>query len=262
MSQRLAFLLPRFPIRLKVVCLMKVLVVDVGGTNVKILATDQDEVRRFRSGSRLTAEMMVANAKQLSAHWAYDAVSIGYPGPVVHGRPVSEPRNLGPGWVGFDFETAFGRPVKVLNDAAMQALGSYSGGKMLFLGLGTGLGSALIVNNIVAPLELAHLPYRKGTYEDYVGNPALLRFGMKKWRKNVTDVVDRLRAAIQPDEIVLGGGNTKKLKELPPGCRMGSNADAFPGGFRLWSDVLSSQSSPVEKSTTGGEKKPVASKPA
>src|ERR1700731_2613271 len=230
---------------------MRILVIDVGGTHIKLLATGQTEPIKIPSGRQMTAAHMVRLVQKTVAGWKYDAVSIGYPGPVVHGRPVSEPRNLGGGWVGFDFETAFGRPVKVLNDAAMQALGSYSGGKMLFLGLGTGLGSALIVNNIVAPLELAHLPYRKGTYEDYVGNPALLRFGMKKWRKNVTDVVDRLRAAIQPDEIVLGGGNTKKLKELPPGCRMGSNADAFPGGFRLWSDVLSSQSSPVEKSATG-----------
>jgi polyphosphate glucokinase len=213
---------------------MNVLVVDVGGTSVKILATGQEEPRKFPSGPTLTAEQMVAQVKELAGDWKYDAVSIGYPGPVLRGRPVAEPFNLAPGWVGFDFERAFGCPVKLLNDAAMQALGSYKGGKMLFLGLGTGLGSAMVVDGIVEPAELAHLPYKKGTFEDYVGKRGLDRRGKKKWRELVADVVARLSAALEPDEIVLGGGNVKKLKELPPGCRAGDNANAFEGGFRLW----------------------------
>ena len=213
---------------------MNVLVVDVGGHSVKILATGQSEARTFPSGPTLTAEQMVAEVKELARDWKYDVVTIGYPGPVLHGRPVAEPVNLGPGWVGFDFEGAFGRPVKVINDAAMQALGSYQGGKMLFLGLGTGLGSTVIVDGIVEPMELGHLPYRKGTYEDYVGIRGLQRVGKKKWRRYVADVVARLTAALEPEDVVLGGGNVKKLKELPPGCRTGDNANAFLGGFRLW----------------------------
>ncbi len=161
-------------------------------------------------------------------------VSIGYPGPVLRDRPVAEPYNLGRGWVGFDFAAAFGRPVKVVNDAAMQALGSYKGGKMLFLGLGTGLGSTMIVDGIVEPMELGHLPYKKATYEDYVGRAGLERHGKKKWRRHVADVVARLIAALEPDETVIGGGNVRKLKALPPHCRAGDNADAFRGGFRLW----------------------------
>jgi polyphosphate glucokinase len=166
----------------------------------------------------------------------HDLVSIGYPGPVLRGRPVSEPHNLGSGWVGFDFATAFGRPVQVINDAAMQALGSYKGGKMLFLGLGTGLGTAMIVDGVVEPMELGHLPYKKGTYEDYVGRAGLERFGKKKWRRNVTDVVTRLIAALEPDDTVIGGGNVAKLEALPPQCRAGDNSNAFHGGFRLWED--------------------------
>jgi polyphosphate glucokinase len=213
---------------------MNVLVIDVGGTHVKILATGQDAPREFPSGPELTAKAMVAKVKRLAGKWKYDAVSIGYPGPVLRNRPVAEPHNLGGGWVGFDFEAAFRRPVKVVNDAAMQALGSYKGGKMLFLGLGTGLGSTLVVDKIVEPMELGHLPYKKGTYEDYVGERTLERVGTKKWRKNVMDVVERLIAALEPEDVVLGGGNVKKLKELPPGCRAGENANAFLGGFRLW----------------------------
>jgi polyphosphate glucokinase len=163
-------------------------------------------------------------------------VSIGYPGVVIHGRPVSEPRNLGKGWVGFDYRAAFGKPVKIINDAAMQALGGYKGGKMLYLGLGTGLGSTMIVDGIVEPMELAHLPYKKGTYEDYVGLRGLEKRGKKKWRRHVEDVVARLSAALEPDDIVLGGGNAGKLKDLPPGSRLGDNANAFLGGFRLWED--------------------------
>jgi polyphosphate glucokinase len=213
---------------------MNILVVDVGGTNVKILATGQTERRTFTSGPTMTVEQLVARVKELAGDWQYDAISIGYPGFVVRGRPVAEPHNLAPGWVGFDFQAAFGRPVKVMNDAAMQALGSYRGGKMLFLGLGTGLGSAMVVDGIVEPMELAHLPYRKGTFEDYVGKRALDDKGKKRWRQNVTDVVAKLVAALEPDDVVLGGGNVKKLSELPPGCREGDNANAFVGGFRLW----------------------------
>jgi polyphosphate glucokinase len=215
---------------------MQVLVVDVGGTHVKLLATGQETRREFVSGPTLTAEEMVTTAKKLVEGWAYEAVSIGYPGPVLKGKPVAEPHNLGAGWVGFDFAAAFGCPVKLVNDAALQALGSYQSGKMLFLGLGTGLGSCMIVDGIVEPMELGHLPYRKRTYEDYVGVRGLKRVGKKKWRKYVEDVVARLIAALEPDDVVLGGGNVNKLKTLPPGCRAGGNDNAFKGGFRLWED--------------------------
>jgi polyphosphate glucokinase len=215
---------------------MNVLVVDVGGTNVKILATGQKERRRFPSGPALTAEQMVRGVKELAGDWKYDAVSIGYPGPVLHGQPVAEPHNLAPGWVGFDYGAAFGCPVKVINDAAMQALGSYKVGKLLFLGLGTGLGSAIVLDGTVEPMELGHLPYKKGTYEDYVGLRGLVGHGKQKWRQYVAEVVALLTAALQPDDVVLGGGNVKKLKELPAGCRAGDNANAFQGGFRLWEE--------------------------
>jgi polyphosphate glucokinase len=213
---------------------LNVLAIDVGGTHVKILATGQTERREFPSGPKLTAEAMVEGVKALAKGWKYDVVSIGYPGPVLHDRPVAEPHNLGPGWVGFDYAKAFGCPVKILNDAAMQALGSYKGGKLLFLGLGTGLGSTMVVDGIVAPLELAHLPYKKATYEDYVGLRGLERLGKKKWREHVTDVVQLLTTALEPDEIVLGGGNVKNMKQLPAGCREGDNANAFLGGYRMW----------------------------
>jgi len=212
---------------------MKVLVVDVGGNHVKILATGQKQSREFPSGPTLTAKQMVAGVKKLASDWKYDAVSIGYPGLVIGNRPLAEPHNLGRGWMGYDFRAAFKRRVKVVNDAAMQALGSYKGGKMLFLGLGTGLGSTMIVGGIVEPMELGHLPYKKGTYEDYVGIRGLQR-GKKKWRRHVADVVSRLVAALEPDDVVIGGGNVKKLKKLPKGCRRGDNANAFRGGFRLW----------------------------
>jgi len=211
-----------------------VLVVDVGGTSVKILATGQDEHRAFPSGPTLTPRQMVSDVKKLAGAWKYEVVSIGYPGPVLHGRPIAEPYNLGRGWVGFDFAAAFACSVKVINDAAMQALGSYRGGKMLFLGLGTGLGSAMIVDGIVEPMELAHLPYKKGTFEDYVGRAGLERHGKKKWRRNVVDVVARLIAALEPEDTVIGGGNAAKLHDLPPHSRAGDNANAFRGGFRLW----------------------------
>jgi polyphosphate glucokinase len=213
---------------------VNVLVIDIGGTNVKILATGQNESRKFPSGPNLTPKQMVAGVKKLAGDWKYDVVSIGYPGVVVRNRPLAEPHNLGRGWVGFDFEAAFKRPVKVVNDAAMQALGSYKRGKMLFLGLGTGLGSTMIVDGIVEPMELAHLPYKKGSYEDYVGERTLEKRGKKKWRRHVVDVVERLIAALEPDDVVLGGGNVRQLKELPKGCRTGDNANAFLGGFRLW----------------------------
>lgn len=215
---------------------MNILVVDVGGTSVKILATGHEEPRKFRSGPVLTPERMVAGIRKLAGDWQYDAVSIGYPGFVVHGKPVAEPYNLARGWVEFDFQAAFRCPVKIINDAAMQALGSYRGGKMLFLGLGTGLGSAMVVDGIVEPMELAHLPYKKGTFEDYVGKRGLERKGKKKWRKHVADAVAKLIAALEPDDVVIGGGNVKELKEMPPGCRAGENANAFLGGFRLWEE--------------------------
>jgi len=220
---------------------MRVLVVDVGGTNVKILATGETEPREFPSGPTLTAAGMAAGVRKLASDWKYDAVAIGYPGPVVHDRPIAEPFNLAPGWVGFDYRKAFKRPVKIINDAAMQALGSYEGGKLLFLGLGTGLGTALIVDGIVEPMELGHLPYANATYEDYVGLRGLERYGKKKWRQYVADVVSKLRFALEPDDVVLGGGNVKKLKELPPDTRAGDNANAFVGGFRLWAPQTKSK---------------------
>jgi len=213
---------------------MKVLTVDVGGSHVKILATGQKQKREIVSGPRMTARQMVSRVKKLSEGWAYDVVSVGFPGPVLHNRPVAEPYNLGPGWIGFDFASAFDLPVRVVNDAAMQALGSYEGGKTLFLGLGTGLGSTMIVNGIVEPMELGHLPYKKATYEDYVGTRGLNRVGKKRWRKYVKDIVERLVAALEPEDVVIGGGNIIHLKKLPEGCRAGNNAHAFIGGFRMW----------------------------
>jgi polyphosphate glucokinase len=226
---------------------MNILVVDVGGTHVKILASGGKEKREIDSGPTLTARQMVSSVKTLADGWGYDVVSIGYPGPVVHDRPVAEPHNLGKGWMGFNFAAAFKLPTKVINDAAMQALGSYRGRKMLFLGLGTGLGSTMIVDGIVQPMELAHLPYKKRTYEDYVGARALEEFGKKAWRKHVEDVVEYLVAALQPDDVVLGGGNAKKLKELPPLCRLGDNANAFKGGFRMWEGPLAEKSARSRK---------------
>jgi polyphosphate glucokinase len=213
---------------------MSVLVVDVGGTHVKCLVSGRAERRRFESGPTLTPRRMLAGVKKLTADWGYERVAIGYPGLVLRGRIAAEPFNLGTGWIGFDFEKAFRRPVKLANDAAMQALGSYRHGTMLFLGLGTGLGSALVVDGVIVPMELAHLPYRDATVEDYVGLRGLERCGRKKWRRHVEYMIERFVAAIHPDDIVIGGGNVKKLKALPAGCRAGSNANAFLGGFRLW----------------------------
>src|SRR5207249_73496 len=214
---------------------MRILVIDVGGTHVKVLASGQRTRREVESGPSMTPGRMVTAVKRLTADWRYDVVSIGYPGPVLHGRPIAEPHNLGPGWVGFNFRKAFGCPVKIINDAAMQALGSYRGGRMLFLGLGTGLGSALIVDGVLEPMELGHLPYRKGrTYEEYVGASGLKRLGKKKWRRHVLEVIELLRAALQADCVIVGGGNAKLLRELPRGVLVGANTNAFRGGFRLW----------------------------
>jgi polyphosphate glucokinase len=229
---------------------MNVLVIDVGGTHVKILVTGETEHREFVSGPTLTPAEMVASVERTAEGWNYDVIAMGYPGPVLRGKPVAEPKNLGQGWVGFDFDAAFKKPVKVINDAAMQALGSYQGGRMLFLGLGTGLGSAVIVDGILEPMELAHLPYKKRTFEDYVGIRGLKRFGKKKWRRLVADVVTQLSTALQAEEVVLGGGNVKKLSELPPKCRAGDNSNAFLGGFRLW-DQAQPQPAPVVAPTAG-----------
>jgi polyphosphate glucokinase len=211
-----------------------VLAVDVGGTNVKVLATGEKERRRTASGPEMSAAEMVEAAKGLAEGWEWDVVSVGIPAPVSQDRVLVDPVNLGKGWAGFDFATAFGKPTRVVNDAAMQALGSYEGGKMLFLGLGTGLGSAFAMNGLVAPMELGHLPYKRGTFESYVGKAGLRERGTKKWHQHVATVVAVLSAGLQPDYVVLGGGNAGKLDELPPNSRLGTNANAFEGGFRLW----------------------------
>src|ERR1700726_2506381 len=213
----------------------KVLVVDVGGTNVKMRATGQKEALKIPSGPTMTATKAVDIVKQNSRGWDFDRISLGYPGPIINGRPLREPHNLGGGWVGFDYQKAFGVPVRIINDAAMQALGSYKGGRMLFLGLGTGLGSAMIVNGSLQPMELAHLIYKNGkSYEDYLGLRGLERMGKKKWRRYVAKITKRLKIALETDYVVLGGGNSKKIKKLPPGARLGSNENAFLGGFRIW----------------------------
>lgn len=213
----------------------RTLVIDVGGTHIKMLATGQKEPRRFVSGASMTPRKMVRQIKQAVSDWKFDRIALGYPGPIINGHPLREPHNLGKGWVGFDFGRAFGRPVKLINDAAMQALGSYKGRRMLFLGLGTGLGSAMIVDGALQPMELAHLPYKNGrTYEDYLGLRALERMGKKKWRRYVARITKHLKGALEADYVVLGGGNSKKLKKLPPGAQLGDNANAFIGGFRLW----------------------------
>ena len=211
-----------------------VLAVDVGGSHVKAVLNGVDERRRFVSGPELTAAEMVSGVLEQTADWDYVGVSVGVPAPVVAGRVVRDPVNLGTGWAGFDFDTAFGKPTKVINDAAMQALGSYEGGRMLFLGLGTGLGTTLVIDGFVVAMEVQHMPFRKGTFEDYVGERGLERLGAKRWRKVLLEVIDVYVAAFSPDYVVLGGGNARKLDELPPNCRLGHNEDAFLGGFRLW----------------------------
>lgn len=213
---------------------MNVLVIEIGGTCVKILATGQKEPRSFPSGPGMTPKLMVGGVRKLAKDWNYDVVSIGYPGPVINDRITKEPNNLGPGWTQFNYKAAFRCPVKIINDAAMQAIGSYQGGTMLFPGLGTGLGSALMVRGHIVPLELAHLSYKRGTAEDYLGIRGLKRLGKKKWREAVAAYVERLIPALMLDDIVLGGGNVKNLETLPSGCRAGDNSFAFLGGFRLW----------------------------
>jgi polyphosphate glucokinase len=212
-----------------------ILAVDVGGSHVKVMTSTGRTKREFPSGPHLSAKKMVKDVAAITEDWSYDVISVGYPGPVAHGRPLAEPHNLGHGWTGFDFKKAFGLPTKVVNDALMQALGSYEGGRMLFLGLGTGLGSAMIVDGIPEPMELGHLPFRKGkTFEDCVGTSGLKRLGKKKWRQEVADVVKHFVAALEPDYVVLGGGNAVKLGHLPRKARLGDNANAFKGGFKLW----------------------------
>jgi polyphosphate glucokinase len=214
-----------------------ILVIDVGGTHIKVLATGQKQPVKIPSGPKMTPQKMVKQVREATKDWNYSVVSVGYPAPVVHGHPLSEPHNLGSGWVGFDFRKAFGRPVKIVNDAAMQALGIYRGGRMLFLGLGTGLGSAMIVDGVLEPMEIAHLPYKKSrTFEDYLGIRGLKRLGKKKWRRYVARIAEQFKNALQADYVVLGGGNAKLLKTLPPGCRLGANSTAFTGGFRLWDE--------------------------
>jgi polyphosphate glucokinase len=214
---------------------MQILAVDVGGQHVKALVNTEQKPRRMISGPNLTAAMMVEGVKRITSDWSYDVVTLGYPGQVVHNMPAHDPVNLGRDWIGFDYQAAFGKPTRVINDAAMQALGSYQGGRMLFLGFGTGLGSALIIDGHLEPMELGHIPYKKGlTYEDYVGQRGLKRFGKKKWRQEVEYVIDIFRKALQPEYIVLGGGNAKLIKDLPFEVRLGDNANAFVGGFRVW----------------------------
>jgi hypothetical protein len=227
---------------------MKTLVIDIGGSNIKILATGIEERVKISSGKKLGPEEMVSEVKAATADWSYGRISMGYPGPVVDGAPISDPVNLGKGWVGFDFEKAFGCPVKVINDAALQALGSYSGGRMLFLGIGTGLGTAIIIDGVIQPMELAHLPYKKGTLEDTAGKRGLGKLGKKKWRTQVTKIVGMLKEATQTDYVVLGGGNAKLLKKLPKDAVLGDNNNAFEGGFRLWATT------PVTKKKTATKK--------
>ena len=223
---------------------MKVLSIDIGGTHVKILLSGEKESRKTPSGHGFTPEQLVKDVEILAKGWMYDVISIGFPAPVHNNLPVAEPFNLGVGWVDFDYEKAFRCPVKMINDAAMQALGSYKGGKMLFLGFGTGLGSAVVTDQALLPLELGHLPYKKKTFEDYVGNRYLEKKGKAIWKKHVFETVELLTAAILPDYVVLGGGNSKLLKKLPPACIAGDNANAFEGGFRMWSGPADRLSKP------------------
>jgi len=212
-----------------------ILAIDVGGSHVKMMTSTGRTKREFESGPDLSAKEMVRKVKALTKDWSFDVISIGYPGPVAGNRPLREPWNLGRGWDGFDFGKAFGKPTKVVNDALMQALGGYKGGRMLFLGFGTGLGSAMIADGEPEPMELGHLPYRKGkTYEDYAGDAGRKRRGNKKWRKHVADIVGQLTVALEPDDVLLGGGNVENIDKLPPKSRRGDNGDAFKGGFRLW----------------------------
>jgi len=217
---------------------MKILVIDIGGTNIKVASSDKRVPIKIPSGPTMTAEQMTKDVLAATKGWAYDCISIGYPGPVVHDRPLAEPHNLAAGWIGFPYQKAFGKPLRFINDAAMQALGGYKGGRMLFLGIGTGLGSAMIFDGVVIPLELAHLPYKKGrTYEEYVGLAGLERRGVERWRKSVLDVIERLRAALVCDSVLLGGGNAKLMQNLPGHVILGANSNAIDGGIKLWQDM-------------------------
>jgi predicted NBD/HSP70 family sugar kinase len=213
---------------------LKILVIDIGGTNVKVKANNDQERRKIPSGSFMNPGKMVSEVLEFTKDWEYDYISIGYPGIIKKGKIMTEPKNLGQGWIGFDFESAFGKPVKIMNDASMQALGSYQEGVLLFLGLGTGLGSALVVDGSVVPMELAHQEYKKGTFEDYAGLRGLERMGQKKWQNHVQNIISKFSEAFLPDDVVIGGGNSKLLSELPKGCRFGNNNLAFQGGFRMW----------------------------
>lgn len=216
---------------------MIILSIDVGGSNVKFLRSDCDERRKFASGPNLTAQDMVDKVKEATADWSFDAISIGIPAPVLRGKVMKDPHNLGSGWEGFDFAEAFGKPTKVVNDAAMQALGDYKGGRMLFLGLGTGLGSAMIIEGVLQPMELAHLPYKKGkTFEEYVGQKGRDELGKKKWRAEVNEAIQMLTAALEPEYVVLGGGNAKSMDDLPENVTVCANGNAFIGGFRMWDE--------------------------
>lgn len=237
---------------------MKTLVIDVGGNNVKILLSGEKEPRKFPSGPTMTPEQMVEGVKKLVGDWKYDRITIGYPGLIQQGKIVVEPHNLAPTWVGFDFEKAFGCPVRILNDAALQALGSYDKGILLFLGLGTGLGSAMVVEGNVVPMELAHLIYKKRTFEYYVGDRGLKKYGKKKWNKHIDSIVKHIIAALPADDVVIGGGNAKKLLHLPDGCRAGDNTHAFTGGFRLWEEnrtVRNAKARGVTRGVTRGVKR-------
>ena len=221
---------------------MRILVIDIGGTNVKVASTDTLVPIKIPSGPEMTAESMSEQVLAATKGWRYDRISVGFPGPVVHHRPIAEPHNMGAGWVDFDYEKAFGKPLRFINDAAMQALGGYKRGRMLFLGTGTGLGSAMVLDGVVVPLELAHLPYKKGrTYEEYIGIEGLEKRGKKKWRKSVLDITERLKAAMVCDCVLLGGGNAKLMKNLPAHVVVGANSNAILGGFRLWEDAIGKQ---------------------
>jgi len=232
---------------------MKILVIDVGGTHIKVASTDNRVPIKIPSGPTMTAELMAKDVLAATKDWAYDCISIGYPGPVVHDRPLAEPHNLAAGWIDFPYKKAFGKPLRFINDAAMQALGGYKGGRMLFLGIGTGLGSAMIFDGVVIPLELAHLPYKKGrTYEEYIGLAGLQRRGEERWRKSVLDIVERLQAGLICDSVLLGGGNAKLMKGLPSHVILGANSNAIDGGIKLWQDVpdpATATSSPPAKIT-------------
>jgi polyphosphate glucokinase len=240
---------------------MKILVIDVGGNNCKFLASGQSEPRRFESGPYFTPKRMVKGVLEMTTDWEYDVIAVGFPAPVIANRPAQEPVNIGKGWVKFDYERAFGKPVKFINDAAMQALGSYEGGRMLFLGLGTGLGTAMILDGALAPMELGHLPYKKRTFEEYVGDRGRLRLGKKKWQKAVEDTISRLSAALEPEYVILGGGNIRKLERLPKGVREGNNENAFTGGFRLW-ELSGSPTLEIGSQPTARTRKPRLAKPA